>query len=409
MQNKKDMDSQIMDTQYEELEAEYESGRAARIREMRYRKRRQKQLRRIITVCLVFGAGALAVIFLVVSGVKLVHGLITGKNSAVSEDVPAEQLKTEQLTPEQIQEWIKAEQAENGLVKTEQLQDKQQEQTAEEEKEQEKTQVYTAAENEDTVILGESIISSQAILIDRKKDVILAEKGARTVIVPASMTKVLTVLVAAEQVSNLEDTFTMTADITDYCYVNDCSIVGFEEGEEVKVRDLFYGTILQSGADAAMGLAQYAAGSQEAFVDKMNEKLAELGLAETAHFTNCIGIYDKNHYCTVYDMAMIMDAAMDNALCKEVLSAHTYTTGVTEQHPEGITISNWFLRRIEDKDAGGEVVGGKTGYVVQSGNCAVSYAEDAGRQYICATADSTSGWRCIYDHVDIYHRFFKAK
>ena len=83
-------------------------------------------------------------------------------------------------------------------------------------------------------------------------------------------------------------------------------------------------------------------------------------------------------------MAVIMAAAVKNKTCREVLSAHTYTTAVTAQHPEGITISNWFLRRIEDKDTGGEVICAKTGYVLQSGNCAVSFGMDKkGREYIC--------------------------
>ena len=85
----------------------------------------------------------------------------------------------------------------------------------------------------------------------------------------------------------------------------------------------------------------------------MNQKLEELGLSDTAHFTNCVGLYDENHYCTLYDMAEILGAAIDNELCREVLSAHTYTTSATEQHPEGLLISNWFLRRIEDKDTHG--------------------------------------------------------
>ncbi len=68
-----------------------------------------------------------------------------------------------------------------------------------------------------------------------------------------------------------------------------------------------------------------------------------------------------------------MRAAIENPLCREVLSAHTYTTSITEQHPEGLLISNWFLRRIEDKEWDGEVLCGKTGYVKESGNCAVSY------------------------------------
>ena len=93
-------------------------------------------------------------------------------------------------------------------------------------------------------------------------------------------------------------------------------------------------------------------------------------------------------------------------MCREFLSAKKYTTAPTEQHPEGITISNWFLRRIEDKDTGGEVLCAKTGYVVESQSCAVSYGSFRdGKPYICVTAGSTSSWRCIYDHVEIYTRY----
>lgn len=269
--------------------------------------------------------------------------------------------------------------------------------------------IYKFESTEDTVtVYSEEVISTNVILIDESTDTIIASKGAEERISPASMTKVLTVLVAAEHIAeeDLDDTFTMTLEITDYAYVNDCSSVGFLNGEEIPVRDLFYGTVLPSGADAAVGLATYVAGSHEAFVDMMNEKLEELGLADTAHFTNCVGLYDEDHYCTVYDMAVIMKAAMQNELCREVLSAHSYTTTPTEQHPEGILISNWFLRRIEDKDTGGQVICAKTGYVVQSKNCAVSYGTFAGgTPYICVTAGSTSSWRCIYDHVEIYTRY----
>lgn len=278
---------------------------------------------------------------------------------------------------------------------------------------EEEPTVYNFESTADTVnIYSEEVISSHAILIDESTDTIIASKGAEERISPASMTKVLTILVAAEQIieEDLDDTFTMTLEITDYSYVNDCSNVGFLDGEKVPVRDLFYGTILPSGGDAAVGLATYIAGSHEAFVDMMNEKLEELGLSDSAHFTNCVGLYDENHYCTVYDMAVIMKAAIQNELCREVLSAHSYTTAPTTEHPEGLTISNWFLRRIEDKETGGEVIGAKTGFVAESGNCAVSYSmSDAGTPYICVTAGSSSSWRCIYDHVEIYTRYVPAK
>lgn len=253
---------------------------------------------------------------------------------------------------------------------------------------------------------GEDFYSGYAVLVDLESNNILAQKHAKDRINPASMTKVLTILVAAENIVNLNDTFTMTLDITDYGYVNDCSSAGFVKDEEISILDLFYGTVLPSGADAALALAVYVAGDQETFVEMMNRKVEELGLSGTTHFTNCVGIYDENHYSTVYDMAMIMEAAVDNEFCKKVMTAHTYTTSATQQHPEGIELSNWFLRRIEDKDTGGEVICGKTGYVEQSGSCAASYAvDDRGKGYVCVTAMANSPFRCISDHARLYKQF----
>ena len=266
---------------------------------------------------------------------------------------------------------------------------------------------YFPTETSSTIHLGDQIDSQYAVILDLSNDTILAEKDAHAVISPASMTKVLTLLVAAEHVEDLDDTFTMTIDITDYSYVNDCSVVGLMVGETVSVRELLYGTILPSGADAALGLAHYVSGSQEAFVELMNEKLEELGLSDTAHFTNCVGLYDENHKCTVYDMALIMKAALDNDLCREVLKARTYETLPTADHPEGQILSNWFLRRIEDKDNGDiEVIGAKTGYVYESGSCAVSAGQDSqGNLYIISTGDAAGSWKCIYDHVALYHDY----
>lgn len=256
-------------------------------------------------------------------------------------------------------------------------------------------------------LTGEGM-SDHAVLINANTGEIVAGKNWEGPIVPASMTKILTVLVAAEHLgpAALDEPFTVTIDDTDYSYRNDGSAAGFGIDETVTVRDLFYGTILPSGADAASALARRTAGSREAFADLMNQKLAELGLADTAHFTNCVGLYDAGHYCTLTDMAMILKAAVENDICREVLSAHTWTTTATEQHPEGITISNWFLRRIEDKDTHGEVRCAKTGFVKESRNCAASWhiASD-GTDWICVTAGAHSAWRCIYDHVDIYQKF----
>ncbi len=269
-----------------------------------------------------------------------------------------------------------------------------------------KEPVLVAQSDENTIgSIGDSV-SENIILIDVESGRILAQQDAMMRISPASMTKILTVLVAAEHITDAEDTFEITIDITDYSFSHRCSNAGFEVGECVTVKDLFYGTILPSGADAAVGLAKYVAGSQEEFVKLMNEKLDELGISETTHFTNCVGVYDDNHYSTVYDMAVIMKAAYDNPFCREILSRHMYTTSSTAHHPDGIPLSNLFLRRIEDRDTHGEVLCAKTGYVDQSGSCAASLSiGNDGKLYICVSAHSTSSWRCIRDHVAFYQYF----
>ena len=266
---------------------------------------------------------------------------------------------------------------------------------------------FEAVTTADTIAPAETdVLSQNSILIDVSTDTILVDKGAYDRISPASMTKVLTILVAAEYIQDLDGTFTITPEMTSYCLSNGCSAAGFVEGEEVPIRDLFYGTILPSGGEAAVALATCAAGSQGYFVDLMNAKLEELGLSDTAHVTNCVGLYDENHYCTAYDMAMIMKAAVENDWCREVLSTKVHTTLATPQNPEGLILSNWFLRRIEDKDCGGEVLCAKTGYVEQSGDCAASYGISAsGKPYICVTVNTYSSWRCTYDHVALYKQY----
>lgn len=263
-----------------------------------------------------------------------------------------------------------------------------------------------AAATGETVELTDEITSSYAVFVDLSAEKIVAQRDADARISPASMTKILTILVAAEHVDNLDDTFTITQEIIDYSYLNECSSAGFVANDIVTVRDLFYGTILPSGGDAATALAIYAAGSLEEFVNMMNGKLKDLGLSETAHFTNSAGLYDGDHYCTVNDMAVILQAAVENDLCREVLSARTWQIPASEFHPEGIPLSNWFLRRIEDKDTGARVMCAKTGYVEQSGNCSASYGVGSdGKEYICVTANAAGVWACIDDHVALYKKF----
>lgn len=439
----------------EEFDEEYEERRRrrnARNEEMRRRKKQQQMVRMLVRRLLPIAGIILVAVILMINGrsiVRRIQGYSTptkndtsvAASPAVSEDVTqvsedstgdlqaeADEAHTENVVNTETQQGQAS--ADEVNLKLRQLATNDHKQQvillgvraslpdmtallgqAEEEQAQaaKEQKVYTAQATDATTSVDDEVQSTNGIFIDLATGNILFDRDAHTRINPASMTKVLTVLVAAEHVTDWSDTFEITPEITNYSYVHDCSAVGFSNNEVVTVEDLFYGTVLCSGGDAALGLATYVAGSQEAFVDMMNEKLKELGLSDTAHFTNCVGLYDENHYCTVYDIAMILEAAIDNPQCREVLSTKKYTTSSTPEHPEGIQISNWFLRRIEDKDTGGEVICGKTGFVAQSGSCAVSYGKDAaGNEYICATVNAHSGWRCIYDHVELYKRFAKS-
>ena len=395
-----------------DFEAEERINRALRARrraEIRRRRRRRARIRR----ALVLSGMAACLLLVILGGVGIVKAVTGRKAQAAEQTADAGKEDTDKGKGTEKKGSIAGILASSDRMQElgEQLQSALQEAGQTEEA----LSQAAGAQNTDYSIGGRDteaaltsgeVMSTRALLVDWDTRTAVAQRGASDRINPASMTKILTLLVAAEHVEDLDDTFTITREITDYSYSNDCSAVGFDDGETVTVRDLMYGTILPSGADAAAGLAFYVSGSLEGFVDLMNQKLAELGLSDTAHFTNCVGLYDENHYCTLYDMAEILGAAIDNELCREVLSAHTYTTSATAQHPEGLLISNWFLRRIEDKDTHGTVVCAKTGYVVESGNCAASYStSNSGKQYICVTADAHSSWRCIYDHVAVYQEY----
>ena len=367
--------------------ANYRRKDGQRLTAAEYRKRRQKEI--------ILHLGMLVALFLALIGIsifiiiKATHRSSEPTKAEITDDAPTEEVSIIDTVVEDVE----IEEENEYLLKSD-----------------DSTSFfegYAIKQDEDTAyIASEEVQSSYGLLINLDTGKVVASKDGNVRINPASMTKILTLLVAVEHLDNIENTFTMTQAIGDYVYKNDCSAVGFEVGEEVPVKDLLYGTILPSGADAAMCLAEYIAGSQEAFVELMNEKLEELGLSETAHFTNCVGVYEQDHYCTLMDMAMILKAAEENSLCHEVLNARTYLTTPTSQHPDGLQISNWFLRRIEDKDTNGDVVGAKTGFVNQSGCCGASYQiSNDGSHYICVTADAWSSWRCIYDQVDIYKTY----
>ncbi len=270
-----------------------------------------------------------------------------------------------------------------------------------EESEENNYKMEYATRNSDTATL--EMDSKNGILIELDTNTIIAEKNADRIIYPASLTKVMTLIVAVENTEDLNDTFTFSTEILDPLFIEEASVAGFLNEETVPIIDLLYGAILPSGADATTALALHIAGSEENFVKLMNEKAEAMGLKDT-HFTNCSGLHDANHYSTVHEIALIMKYAMENEICRKVLSTLEYVTTKTPQNPEGISLySNTFERMYGTEAVGVTILAGKTGYTNESGNCLVSYAEsDEGKSYILATTGASGSYKPIYDAIDIY-------
>lgn len=247
-----------------------------------------------------------------------------------------------------------------------------------------------------------------AILVDADAGLVVAEKNGSAKMYPASMTKVMTLLVACEHITDLNEKLEITQDIVDYVKKEGASNCGFKAGEQVTMQDLLYGLILPSGADAALALVRRIAGSEEQFVALMNQKAQQLGISATTHFTNCTGLYNDNHYSTAEDMAIIMRAASQNSVAATILTTRSYTTQANNKRSTGLSFSNLFLKRIDTQTTGGQVNFAKTGYVAKAGNCAVSYFTAAsGRHYICVTGKTSGAWNVVSAHAALYSQYAK--
>ena len=265
-------------------------------------------------------------------------------------------------------------------------------------------QIQRPVSTDATVTLGDAVDSQYAVLITADTSTVIAQKNRNARIHPASLTKIMSLIVAYEAIDDLSETFCVTSNIIDPLYLAEATLAGFAPGEEVTVQDLLYGMILPSGAEASVSLAIHTAGSEEAFVERMNEKAKEMGLTST-HFTNCSGLHDADHYSTCTEMAMILAYAMQYPLCREILSTYKYTTAPTPKHPEGVLLtSTMFSRVYGDEPTGATIVAGKTGYTHQAHHCLASYAERDrdGAGFILVTVDASGKFEPVFDAIHVY-------
>ncbi|WP_413377651.1 D-alanyl-D-alanine carboxypeptidase family protein [Alkalihalobacillus sp. 1P02AB] len=235
--------------------------------------------------------------------------------------------------------------------------------------------------------LEDNLYSEQFYLLRLDDEKVIYQKRHQQEISVASLTKMMTTLVAIEQLEQKEESVKIDADIFPILNEKNLVLAGFLPNEEVKAIDLLYGTLLPSGAEASVALANHIAGSEMNFVELMNQKANELHMNDTT-FANVTGLDQENHYSTVYDMALLLKEALKNPTFKEIFTSERYTTGSTNLRSEGITFNSTMFQMMEGEPMmpNVNILGGKTGYTRQAGLCLASYAIVDGVEYILVTA-----------------------
>lgn len=252
------------------------------------------------------------------------------------------------------------------------------------------------------------LYSPDAILTELDSGQVIAVHNGDARIYPASLTKIMTAVLAVEHTEDLDQTITLPEDIFPPLYEQGASMAGFQPGEEVRLKDLLYGILLPSGAECCLAFADRIAGSEEQFAVMMNEKAKELGMKDT-HFTNSTGLQDSDHYSTVKDISILLRYALKNDVFRTVFTARRYSTRPSNLHPEGFTFYSTMFQSLEGREtADGEILGGKTGYTKGAGLCLASLARIHGKEYILVTAKAEGNHETepfhILDAVSVYNQ-----
>lgn len=293
-----------------------------------------------------------------------------------------------------------------GILFLKQQIDKEKEEALEAERIQAELEAEREREEEAKRIDLSELYSTSAVLMDLDTGEVLAKRNPSQIIYPASLTKMMTVLVALENIEDTSASVTLSPDIFPPLYEEGASMAGFEPGETATYRDLLYGALLPSGGECCVALAQNIAGSEEAFVEKMNEKATNLELTHT-HFTNTTGLQGVDHYSSVEDMAQILKEALKNQAFREIFTTKTYSVAPTNLHPDGFTFHSSMFETMEEAGIQDPYIqGGKTGFTSDAGLCLASLGEVNGKSYVLVTAHADGNHDTdpyhILDAVSVY-------
>jgi serine-type D-Ala-D-Ala carboxypeptidase (penicillin-binding protein 5/6) len=241
-----------------------------------------------------------------------------------------------------------------------------------------------------------SVSAQSAILMEQSTGRVLFEKDAYKPKRIASITKIMTAILAIES-GKMDE----MVKVSENAVRTEGSSIYLKPGEKIKLRDLVYGLMLRSGNDAAVAIAEHVGGSLEGFVYMMNQKAEEIGMKNT-EFANPHGLDDhENHYSTAYDMALLTRYAMNNEDFREISGTKVHRApNPTESWDRKWTNKNRLLTELYEKSTGG-----KTGYTKRAKRTLVSTATKGELDLIAVTLNAPDDWD---DHIQMFERGFKT-
>jgi D-alanyl-D-alanine carboxypeptidase (penicillin-binding protein 5/6) len=248
--------------------------------------------------------------------------------------------------------------------------------------------------NNNVIKSSPDITCKTAVLIDATTGGVLYNKEMHTQMYPASITKILTGIVAIK-LGKPQDIITVSKNVTDII-THDYASIALSDGEQITQEQALYAMFLASANDAALALAEHNGGTTENFVDLMNKEATKDG-ALNSHFNNPDGLPDPNNLTSAYDMAMITKSAIVIPELMKYLSAFTFTISPTNLQPEARGL--WTLHKMMkdtvfyDKD----VIAGKTGWETMSGHTLVTVAQRGNIKLICVAMKSQTPYSIYND------------
>lgn len=235
-----------------------------------------------------------------------------------------------------------------------------------------------------------NVSAETAILMDVESGRVLYEKAAHKKMRIASITKIMTAILAIES-GKLNE----SVKVSNKAVHTEGSSIYLKPGEKIKLEHLVYGLMLRSGNDSAVAIAEHVGGSVEGFVFLMNQKAQEIGMRNTV-FSNPHGLDDhENHFSTAYDMAILTKYAMKNEKYREISSTKVHRApNPDEKWDRSWKNKNKLLTGLYEYSTGG-----KTGFTKRAKRTLVSTAEKDGHDLIAVTLNGPNDWK---DHISMF-------